>query len=73
MSKASLPTNWGTKAHNHESFYHLAYVVSGSAVWTVDGEPPYTDGEIDLDSIGREDLDEEDIVYKELSVLMYRV
>lgn len=38
VSKASLPTNWGTKAHNHESFYHLAYVVSGSAVWTVDGE-----------------------------------
>ena len=29
-------------------------------VWTVDGEPPYTDGEIDLDSIGREDMDEED-------------
>ena len=29
------------------------------AVWTVDGEPPYTDGEIDLDVIGREDMDEE--------------
>ena len=29
------------------------------AVWTVDGEPPYTDGEIDLDAIGMEDMDEE--------------
>ena len=37
VSHAVLPENWGTKPHSHEAFYHLAYVVSGTAVWTVDG------------------------------------
>ncbi len=38
VSRAALPANWGTKPHSHEAFYHLAYVTSGSAVWTVDGD-----------------------------------
>lgn len=37
VSRASLPANWGTKPHSHEAFYHMAYVISGTAVWTVDG------------------------------------
>lgn len=37
VSRASLPANWGTKPHSHEAFYHLSYVISGAAVWTVDG------------------------------------
>lgn len=37
VSHATLPENWGTKPHSHEAFYHLAYVVRGTAVWTVDG------------------------------------
>lgn len=38
VSRASLPANWGTKPHCHEAFYHLAYVISGAAEWTIGGE-----------------------------------
>jgi len=37
VSRANLPVDWGTKPHSHEAFYHLAYVISGTASWTVEG------------------------------------
>lgn len=37
VSRAALPEDWGTKAHVHESFFHLTYILSGRGTWTVNG------------------------------------